>query len=222
VAAGLSYPLAKDLEGLYSPLSSSVLVRFPSLDIDERANWMRTLGVRAIVTGDELTSSRLQLVSVGGRFGGNSRLYAVEAPAPFAWWPRTVAAASSAGDAFRAVSRAADPVGDVIAARPVTHHQGAKLTLIEDTPDRIGLDVWGDGGLLVLRRAFQPLFKATAGGRPLSTLPVNLSLLGVEVPPGNHRVWIEVGAGPEALAGAIAVVALLGALFLAFPIQRLW
>jgi hypothetical protein len=51
---------------------------------------------------------------------------------------------------------------------------------------------------------------------------VNLSLLGVEVPPGNHRVWVEVGAGPEAAAGAIAIVALLGALALAFPIQRLW
>jgi hypothetical protein len=222
VAAGLSYPLAKDLDGLYSPLSSSVLIHFPSLDDDGRANWMRTLGVRAVVTGDALATSKLQLVSVGGRFGGTSRLYAVDSPAPFAWWPRSVVAAGSAGDAFRSVSRAADPVADVIAARPVAHRPGAKLTLIEDTPDRIGIDVWGDGGLLVLRRAFQPLFKASAGGRPLPTFPVNLSLLGVEVPPGNHRVWIEVEAGPEALAGAIAVVALLGALFLAFPIQRLW
>lgn len=222
VAAGLSYPLAKDLDGLYSPLSSSVLIRFPSLDDDGRANWMRTLGVRAVVTSAELATSRLQLVSVGGRFGGSSRLYAVNDPAPFAWWPRSVVTASNAGAAFTYVRHAADPVADVIAAQPVIHHPGARLTLVEDTPDRIGIDVWGDGGLLVLRRAFQPLFKATAGGRPLSTLPVNLSLLGVEVPPGNHRVWIEVGAGPEALAGGIAVVALLAALFLAFPIQRLW
>ena len=130
--------------------------------------------------------------------------------------------ASNAGAAFTYVRHAADPVADVIAAQPVAHHPGARLTLVEDTPDRIGIDVWGNGGLLVLRRAFQPLLKASAGGRPLPTVPVNLSLLGIEVPPGNHRVWVEAGAAPEALAGALAIVAFLGALFLAFPIQRLW
>jgi hypothetical protein len=226
VLAGLSYPLAKDLDGLYSPLSASVLLHLPALDTDARANWMRTLGVRVVVSSEELSEApgppRLQLVSVGGRFGGQSRLYAVDAPAPPAWWPRSVVAARNAGDAFSFVSHAPDPVADVIAARPVVHHPGARVTLGEATPDRIEVDVWGDGGLLVLRRAFQPLLEASAGGRPLPTLPVNLSLLGVEVPPGNHRVWVEVGAGPEAAAGAIAIVALLAALAMAFPIQRLW
>jgi len=98
----------------------------------------------------------------------------------------------------------------------------ARITLGEESPDRLEVDVWGDGGLLVLRRAFQPLFKASAGGRPLPILPVNLSLLGVEVPPGNHRVWIEVGAGPEILAGGIAILAFLTALVMAFPMKRLW
>jgi hypothetical protein len=153
---------------------------------------------------------------VGGRFGGTSRFLAVRDPAPSAWWPRSVTAARSAGQAFQYVSRAPDPVADVIAARPVAHHPGARVSIHEETPDRIAIDVWGDGGLLVLRRAFQPLYMATAGGRPLPTLPVNLSLLGVEVPPGSHRVWVEVGYGPEALAGGIAVLAFLGALVMAW------
>ncbi|HEY0555851.1 MAG TPA: hypothetical protein VGG20_16475 [Thermoanaerobaculia bacterium] len=222
VAAGLSYPLAKDLDGLYSPLSASVLLHLPALDADARANWLRTLGVRAAVLSEEPGTSRLQLVAIGGRFGGRARLYAVSSPAPSAWWPRSVTPARNAGDAFAYVSRAPDPVSDVIAARPVDHHPGARITMGEESPDRIEVDVWGDGGLLVLRRAFQPLFQATAGGRPLPTLPVNLNLLGVEVPPGNHRVWIEVGAGPEAAAGGIAVLAFLSALILAFPMMRLW
>ena len=141
-------------------------------------------------------------------------------PAPSAWWPRSVAAAGSAGQAFRFVSRAPDPVADVIAARPVVHHPGAQVALRSETPDEIEIDVTGQGGLLVLRRAFQPLYAASAEGKPLPTLPVNLSLLGVEVPPGTHRVRVRVSAGPEKLAGGVAVLAFLVALGLAWRGRR--
>ncbi|HET9211335.1 MAG TPA: hypothetical protein VFR03_13090 [Thermoanaerobaculia bacterium] len=216
VLYGMRYPLADDLDGVYSPLSWSVLRHFTQLPAGGRSNWMRTLGAGAAVLGETPDTPNLQLLGVGERFGGTSRLFAVRDPAPAAWWPRSVAAAQSAGQAFQYVSRAADPVADVIAARPVVHHPGARVSIHEETPDRIAIDVWGDGGLLVLRRAFQPLYKATAGGRPLPTLPVNLSLLGIEVPPGSHRVWVEVGYEPEALAEGIAIVAFLGALVLAW------
>jgi hypothetical protein len=82
------------------------------------------------------------------------------------------------------------------------------------------IDVAGQGGLLVLRRAFQPLYTASAEGKPLPTLPVNLSLLGVEVPPGTHRVRVAVSAGLEKLAGGVAVAAFLVTLGLAW--RRLW
>jgi hypothetical protein len=45
---------------------------------------------------------------------------------------------------------------------------------------------------------------------------VNLTLLGVQVPPGRHRVKIEVSAGPEKAAGIVALVALLGTVGLAW------
>ncbi|HEY2290068.1 MAG TPA: hypothetical protein VGM86_05130 [Thermoanaerobaculia bacterium] len=212
----LRYPFGKDLDGLYSPLSASVLLHLPRLDADARANWMRTMGTGVAVLPETPTTSKLQLLAVGDRFGGTSRLFAVRDPAPSAWWPRSVTAARSAGQAFQYVSRAADPVRDVIAARPVAHHPGAWVSIREETPDRIAIDVWGDGGLLVLRRAFQPLYKATAGGRPLPTLPVNLSLLGIEVPPGGHRVWVEVSTGPEVAAGIAAWIAFLIAAVLAW------
>ncbi|MFL6261397.1 MAG: hypothetical protein ACJ76Y_16995 [Thermoanaerobaculia bacterium] len=212
----LRYPFGQDLDGLYSPLSASVLLHLPRLDADARANWMRAFGAGVAVLPETPATSRLQLLAVGNRFGGTSRLFAVRDPAPSAWWPRSVTAARSAGQAFQYVSRAPDPVADVIAARPVAHHPGARVSIREETPDRIAIDVWGDGGLLVLRRAFQPLYQVTAGGRPLPTLPVNLSLLGIEVPPGSHRVWVEVTYGPEALAGLVAGLVLLGALVMAW------
>ena len=223
VAAGLSYPLAKDLDGLYSPLSASVLLHLPALDGDGRANWMRDAG------GARRRAERRRRAPPGSNSSASADGSAAEPPLRrrLSRAVRLVAALGHGRPAMpappsRYVSRAADPVADVIAERPVVHHPGARVTLGEETPDRIEIDVWGDGGLLVLRRAFQPLFQASAGGRPLPTLPVNLSLLGVEVPPGNHRVWIEVGAGPEALAGGVALVAFLGALVLAFPMKRLW
>jgi hypothetical protein len=155
---------------------------------------------------------KLQLLSAGNA----SSLFAVRDPAPPVWWPRSAAAAGSAGQAFRFVSRASDPVADVIAARPVVHHPGAQVALRAETPDQIEIDVTGQGGLLVLRRAFQPLYAASAEGKPLPTLPVNLSLLGVEVPPGIHRVRVAVSAMPEKLAGGVAVVAFLVTLGLAW------
>ncbi|PYQ66704.1 MAG: hypothetical protein DMF53_03045 [Acidobacteria bacterium] len=218
----LRYPFGKDLDGLYSPLSASVLLHLPRLDADARANWMRTFGAGAAVLPETPATSRLQLLAVGDRFGGTSRLFAVRDPAPSAWWPRSVTAARSAGQAFQYVSRAADTMMDDIAARPVVHHPGAWVSIREETPDRIAIDVWGDGGLLVLRRAFQPLYKATAGGRPLPTLPVNLSLLGIEVPPGGHRVWVEVSTEPEVAAGVAAWLAFLIAAVLAWRRDRFW
>jgi hypothetical protein len=216
VLYGLRYPLARDLDGLYSPLSASVLLHFSALDGDGRANWMRALGVQAAVLNETPATPKLLPLSAAGPFGGDSRLFAVRDPAPPVWWPRSVAAAGSAGQAFRFVSRAPDPVADVIAARPVVHHPGARVALHAETPDEIEVDVAGQGGLLVLRRAFQPLYTASAEGKSLPTLPVNLSLLGVEVPPGTHRVRIAVSAGQEELAGGAAAVAFLVALGLAW------
>jgi hypothetical protein len=217
VLHGLRYPLAHDLDGLYSPLSASVLLHLPALDDDGRANWMRALGVQAAVLNEAPGTAKLQPLTAAE---GASRLFAVRDPAPPVWWPRSAAAAGSAGRAFRFVSRAPDPVADVIAARPVVHHPGARVALRSETPDEIEIDVAGQGGLLVLRRAFQPLYTASAEGKSLPILPVNLSLLGVEVPPGTHRVRVAVSAGPEKLAGGAAVVAFLAALGLAW--RRLW
>ncbi|HEY0512307.1 MAG TPA: hypothetical protein VGH73_10405 [Thermoanaerobaculia bacterium] len=221
VLAGLRYPLGQDLDGLYSPLSAQMRLHYLQLPGKERANWLRALGVGAAVLGESPGTPDLQLVSVGERFGGASRLFAVRDPAPPAWWPRSVATAASPGEAFRWVSTAPDPVADVIAARPVArypiaHHPGATVTPRGEAADETEIDVAGDGGLLALRRAYQPLYHASAAGKPLKTLPVNLCLLGIEVPPGTHRVRLAVSAAPEKLAGGIALVALLGALMAAF------
>jgi hypothetical protein len=66
----------------------------------------------------------------------------------------------------------------------------------------------------MVRRAYHPMWRARAAGRELATLPANLVLLGVVVPPGRHRVVLEVAHWPEGVAGAVALAALVAALVL--------
>jgi hypothetical protein len=68
------------------------------------------------------------------------------------------------------------------------------------------------GGVLVLRRAWLPIWRAEVDGAPAPVRIANLTRLAVEIPPGEHRVRLNVSRTPLrwALAGAA-----LGALGLA-------
>lgn len=220
VLHGISYPLAPNLDGLYSPLSTLVLLHLPALDWNARANWFRVLGVEAAVLEETPATPKLRPRLTQERFGAPSHLFSVEGPAPVAFWPRSVRAAAHPADAFRAVSLAPDPVADAVSDRPVSHVPGARVRLVSDGPDRCEVEVSGGGGLLVLRRAYQPLYRATAEGKRLPTLAVDLALLGVQVPPGKHLVKVAASAGPEKAAGLVALAALLGTIGLAW--ERRW
>jgi hypothetical protein len=205
---GLTYPLAPDLEGMQSPLFAALLQALPDLGWAERVRWFRSVGLDAAVLFVDPAVPGLTLLDRAGRHGVVSRLYAVESPAPAAWWPRRVVAAASPREALLAVSATPDPVATVVAPRPPAHDPGGRLlAFATPSPDRIDIEVEGNGGLAVLRRAYQPLFVATTGGRRLPVVPVNLNLLGVVVPPGHHRVRIEVSAWPETAAALVALLA---------------
>lgn len=217
---GWGYPLAADLVGLHSPLTDLVLLNLESLSHQAVGNWLRVYGVSAVVSDSVLGAPTVRAVATRKRFGGTSVLYLVRDPAPAVWWPHSVTPAGDPIAALRAVGRSADPVADLIVSRPVEHHPGARVRLLRSTPERIEVEVSGEGGVLALRRTYQPLYRAFAAGRELRTLPVSLSLLGVEVPPGTHRVRIEVSSLPEKLAGLAALLAVAAALFVAWRSPR--
>ena len=142
----------------------------------------------AAVLEEKPDTSRLQLVSSAAGPAAPAACYAVRAPAPPVWWPRSVAAAGSAGAGLplrQPRPRSGGRRGGRPAGRSSSRRPGRRSA---ETPDGSRSTSPGGGGLLVLRRAFQPLYPATAEGKALPTLPVNLSLLGVQVPPGTHRV----------------------------------
>ncbi|MFN7942585.1 MAG: hypothetical protein U0X73_13405 [Thermoanaerobaculia bacterium] len=71
-----------------------------------------------------------------------------------------------------------------------------------------------DRSVLLLRRAWLPLWKAAIDGRPAPIAISQVSRLGVELPPGRHRVEVWIDRRPlaysawSALAGALGLAAM--------------
>lgn len=111
------------------------------------------------------------------------------------------------------VSRAADPDGffrrltdpafDPLSEAVALGSEGAldgpsgQVEVLVNEPERLVADADSErGGLLVLRRAFLPLWRARIDGEPARTVVANFYLLGIEVPAGRHRVEVEVDPRP--------------------------
>lgn len=215
VLHGLTYPLAPDLEGMHTLRFKPMLDALPALDWEQRARWFRSVGLQAIVTFEDPGVPGLRLLDRAERWGVETRLYAVTDPAPAAWWPRRLLPAATPEEARRIVTLNPDPVSEVTAETTkldLPHDPAGSVRLLSSVPDRIEIETEGGGGVAVVRRAWQPLFVAHEGNRRMATLPVNLNLLGVQVPAGHHRVVLEVSAWPEITAGCAALAALAAAL----------
>ena len=224
IRAGLIYPIVVDLDGLSSPLLRPIEQRIAAMETPEQLRWLRALGVEAVVI-DRAYRLALPILDEHPSPDGPVVLQAVPDPMPRALWPNDFEVVNSVGDAYRHVSAFADPV-----ARPALLHEVDQGTLrsldIETwTPDRIVLDVDSDGGVVVLRRAFQPLYRVRAMGDgeevTLRTQLANAYLLAFELPPGRQRVEIYVSAEPEILAFLVSL-ATLAALVVVFHRGLRW
>lgn len=164
----------------------------------------------------------------------------VRADPALAFWPRRLVTVRNPAEVVAAVSRLASaaewPGGspvNVAASRPGGGRTGrrtgeerfdevvvverplvqrsARVEVLGSGADRLRLRVEGEGGVVVVRRTFSRLWEArTSDGAALATLPVDLVLLGVEVPRGRHEIELAVDARPESIAGGLAgLVALL-------------
>jgi hypothetical protein len=121
-------------------------------------------------------------------------------------------------DAFALVARSPPGTLAGIVPQPIEHRPGGRVQVVAMAPDRIELDVESEGGVAVIRRAFQPLLRARIEGREIATVPVNLCQLGLLVPAGKHRVVVAVSSWPEIVAGVIATAVALTLLWIAIGI----
>lgn len=221
VLHGLTYPFAPDLEGMHTLLWKPMLDALPKLSWDQRVRWFRSVGLEAVVMFEKEGLGEiggLRLLDRAEALGVATRLYAVEGPAPPVWWPRNLVPAASTDEALSRVTHSPDSVDSATVTldggrdRPRDQDPVGRVRLISAAPDRIEIETESRGGLAVIRRAWQPLLVAREGRNEIATRPVNLNLLGVEVPAGRHRIVLEVSAWPEILAGGVAFLVLSGLL----------
>lgn len=201
VLRGWSYPLAPDLDGLTHVFSNHLIVRVALADWQRRAPWLRLLGIDRVVTRQPVAHPALEPIGAWPHHGIVTRLYRVASPAPLAWWPGRAERAASPPEVFDRLARETTPQGTVFLPFAAAQGKGRVLAFAQSV-DRIELLVASEGGFVVVRRAFQPLWEARAGDRPLRVVPANLALLGVEVPAGLQRVSLAISDRPERVAGA--------------------
>ena len=210
---GLAHVTAPDLEGMSSPLSVFLSNNLTVASWEVRLRWLRRMGTAWIVRNSPAPGPGLPVVKTTERAGVRTELSPIPDPLPRASWPARVIPVASPVDAWRAV--ASGEVDDLtaVASRPVRHEPGGAVRLVSENGDRIELEVESRGGLAVVRRAYSPLMRArTQSGEELAIQPVDLAMLGVEVPPGRHRVVVDVSAWPETAAMIVALAAAAGAL----------
>ncbi len=205
---GVTYPLAPDLDGIYSPLQALLLENLAQFDWPARIRWLRLLGVGWLVRPDDgKTPPPLEVVAEQTGFRVLSKLYRIPDPAPVVFWPREVVAASSPIEAIALTTRLRDPLAAAVTSRAVEHRAGGEVALVAAEDDRLRISVVSEGGLLVVQRSFFPIIEARLeDGKRLPTQPVDLVLLGVEVPAGRHEIRIGTSQRPEAIAGGLSLL----------------
>jgi len=213
VERGFSYPIASDLEGMSSPLSVFLERNLPRVPWPGRIAWLRRLGVDGVVRHDPQPEPipGLRRVELAEQFGVAVELSRVERPFGRSRWPAAVVPARDPREAFWRVATGEIGEDQAVVSRPLEHDPRSRFRVLLETPDEIRFEVSGGGGLAVLGRSYWPIYRARLedGGR-LPTQPVDLVLLGIEVPAGQHRVTVDVAHWPESSAGLLSLMTLAG------------
>jgi hypothetical protein len=215
VLAGRTYPAAPDLGGMHHRYYTLMLFRLSQAGWEERVLWARALGADLLVAPQAVAAAGARLAGTGGPAEAPAFFHDITDPVPEVWWPQRVVAAETPRRVYELASELRDPTGTAVLPHEVPHRPGAAVRLLEVGADRLVAEVDGEGGVLVVRRAFLSLWRARSGDRPLAVFPANLVLLGVEVPPGKQRVVLEVSAWPELVAGLAALSAAVSLVWLA-------
>lgn len=139
-------------------------------------------------------------------------VYEVPAPLPEVTLAGTVVRAPHMNAALEAIwSTGFDPATTAVipgSGPPVVATRGtARLVRSERERAEVEIDS-PSGGVLILRRAHLPIWRATIDGVPAPTVIAQLTRLAVEVPPGAHRVVFSISRWPLRISSAVAALAL--------------
>jgi hypothetical protein len=151
--------------------------------------------------------------------GRSMRIYELPARLPDLLLAGEVRFAGNVNDALETIwEEGFDPtVTAVVAGRGEARRAAAGSTRrIGDERERVEVEVDSpEGGFLVLRRAYLPIWRAEVDGRPAKPVIANLTRLAVEVPAGRHVVRLWISRTPLRLAFAVSLLGFAGLVALA-------
>ncbi|MEM6701452.1 MAG: hypothetical protein AAF690_02045 [Acidobacteriota bacterium] len=208
--AGLRFELNRSPEGLDSFLDRMAADALRARPDADRIVLARALGAEVLLLDRPLPASEvLTLRKTVPSFGATLHAYDVRDALPAASllteeWP-----APHLNAAIDILSNPEfDPLRAVVVPGegPIARRGEGTVELLEDSPERVALDVDSpEGGVLLLQRSFQPLYRATIEGDEVEVFAANLSRLGVRVPGGRHRVVVEADRRPFRRSVSVAL-----------------
>jgi hypothetical protein len=211
---GRRYEFAISPEGLDSYLSRVTVQAFQGLSDADRIRLLGASGVDILLLDRELEPDALELVVLEARqpsVGGEILVYRVLRHAP---------AVQFVGDIRRSVhlnaalgiltDPAFDPRQSVVlpGSSASTSGPGGSVEILATGPEQLEVRVEAAGaGVLVIQRAYLPLYRATVDGEETPIRVANMHRMGIELPTGSHQVSLWVDRRPLAAAGLVSLLA---------------
>lgn len=218
------YVLAQTADYLDSLEGYILTLQFHPAPDREVVRVVRALGVDRWLADREIAPAAASEVELVGRYPTECRgelfVYRLADPIPGRFVVvgdvRRVAAHDLEG--FRLLaSRQVDPRTTALLAGPgeeIAGRANGSVRVIAESSDAFEVEVDSpQGGVLIARRNWLPLYRAFVGGFETPTLVANLLQLGIEVPAGRHQVRVEADRRP--LTAALAISGIAAALLLA-------
>ena len=214
---GRRYEFAISPEGLDSYLSRVTVQAFKGLSDAERVRLLAASGVDILLLGRELEPEARDLVELEARHpsvGGDILVYRVLRHAPSVEFVGDVRRSPHLNAALGILTDPSfDPRLSVVlpGTGSWTSGPGGSVEILATGPEHLEVAVDAAGpGVLVIQRAYLPLYRATVDGEETPIRVANMHRMGIELPAGEHAVRLWVDRRPLAAAGVLSLLAAVG------------
>lgn len=213
VLFGRRYDLNHSPEGLDSFLNQALVFALERLSDSQRVRLLRALGVDVVLTNSTLDlgpTDPARLRHSLPSYGGSVFVYEILDSATEVELVGNIYSSPHLNGALATlVNPRFNPHRDVVLAGegPPLRGEGGTVESFSVHPERLEAAVEAvSPSVLIWRRAHLSLYRAAIDGQEVPVQIANLTRLGVEIPPGHHKVEIWVDRRSLWLGGALTLL----------------
>jgi hypothetical protein len=224
---GRRYDFSQSAEGLDGFLTRATAQSMPQLSDVQRVRLLAASGVDYLLLGRELNHEALpevELVERAKSAAGELLVYRLLQRAPHLQFVGKVLRAPHLNAALSWLTAADfDPTTTAVLPPGGAELDGprGRVDLLRQGPESLAVRVISEHpGVLVIQKAFLPLYRASADGREVPIVAANMHRLGIELPAGVHEVRLWIDRRPLLAAFVVSVLAMLGLVVLVRRLAR--